>query len=74
MTNRRLAEGCEVSVSEDGCDELSPLQLDRALRLLARMFIRVDIGDPAANVAPHSPSSRLTVAPEPSPHPNDDAA
>ena len=75
MTNRRLAKDHEVAVAWAECGDLSPAQLDLALRILARVLVRShDSGNLVANVAPHSLSSRLTVARDPSPHPCDDAA
>ncbi len=71
-----LSNDAAISIAEIECDDHSPAQIDLALRALARLFVRDfrSSGDPVANVAPHSPSSRLTVARDPSPHRCDDAA
>ena len=71
-----LSNDAAISIAEIEGDDHSPAQIDLALRSLARLFVR-DFrrnGDPVTNVVPHSPSSRLTVARDPSPHPCDDAA
>ena len=73
---KHSTEKFSISIAEVECGDHSPAQVDLALRTLARLFVR-DFrrnGDPVAKVAPHSPSSRLTVARDPSPHRCDDAA
>ena len=65
-----------MRIVEVEAEEASPASLDLALRTLARMII-ADYrknSDPVANVAPDSRSSELTVVPDPSPHPDDEAA
>ena len=73
---KHSTEKFSISIAEVECGDHSPAQLDLALRALARLFVRDSRrnGDPVANVAPHSRSSRLTVARDPSPHRCDDAA
>ncbi len=75
MTSPPQPNRSGLSVSLIEAEELSKAAVTASLRALARVMVRgFGNGDPAANVATHTPPSRLTVACDPSPHPCDDAA